>query len=114
MDPVQCLLGFPIARWYASGGKQGKPPKDPDFCEALELFRSAPGKKADERRKIAQEIWKILVDEPVRIGTVGLSPAIMGVRIVSKRMGNIPARQVNAQHTRTPCSSHPATFYFKS
>ena len=24
------------------------------------------------------------------------------------------ARQVNAQHARTPCSSHPATFYFKA
>jgi hypothetical protein len=46
------------------------------------------------------------------IGTVGLSPAVMGVRIVSKRMGNIPARQVNAQHARTPCSSHPETFFF--
>jgi len=47
-----------------------------------------------------------------------LSPAPLnaapGARIVSKRMGNIPARQVNAQHARTPCSSHPATFFFKS
>jgi hypothetical protein len=38
----------------------------------------------------------------------------MGVRIVSKRLGNIPARQVNAQHARTPGISHPATFFFKS
>ena len=108
------FLGHPIARWYASGGKQGKPPKDPELLKALELFRSAPGKKAAERRKIAQEIWKILVDDQFSIGTVGLSPAVMGVRIVSKRMGNIPARQVNAQHARTPCSSHPATFFFKA
>jgi hypothetical protein len=48
------------------------------------------------------------------IGTVGQSPAQMGVRIVSKRRGNIPARQVNAQHARAPCSSYPATFFFKS
>jgi len=45
---------------------------------------------------------------------VGQSPAALGVRIFSKRMGNIPARQVNAQHCRTPGISHPATFYFKS
>jgi hypothetical protein len=38
----------------------------------------------------------------------------MGVRIVSKKLGNIPARQVNAQHARTPCSSHPATFFYKA
>lgn len=64
--------------------------------------------------EIAKWIWKILVDGQFSIGTVGLSPAVMGVRIVSKRMGNIPARQVNAQHARTPCSSHPATFFFKT
>jgi len=114
VEPTQCLLGLPIARWYASGGKQGKPPKDPELLRALDLFRSAPGKKAEERRKTAQEIWKILVDGQFSIGTVGQSPAQMGVRIVSKRMGNIPARQINAQHARTPCSSHPATFFFKS
>ena len=107
-------MGHPIARWYASDGKQGKPPKDPELLRALELFKSAPGKKAEERKKIAKEIWKILVDGQFSIGTVGLSPAVMGVRIVSNRMGNIPARQVNAQHARTPGISHPATFFFKA
>jgi len=114
VDPAQSLLGQPIARWYASNGAQGKAPKDPQLLKVLEVFRSAPGKKAPERRKLAQEIWKILVDEQWSIGTVGQSPATLGVRIFSKRMGNIPARQVNAQHCRTPGSSHPATFYFKA
>ena len=44
----------------------------------------------------------------------GLSPATMGVRIVSNKLGNIPSRQTNAQHARTPCSSHPATFFYKA
>ncbi|HEX7549459.1 MAG TPA: ABC transporter substrate-binding protein [Candidatus Methylomirabilis sp.] len=114
VDPVEALLGYPIARWYASNGQQGKEPKDPQLKKALEMFRSAAGKKPQERYKIAQEIWKIIVDEQISIGTVGQSPAVMGVRIVSKRLGNIPARQVNAQHARTPCSSHPTTFFFKS
>jgi hypothetical protein len=38
----------------------------------------------------------------------------MGVRIVKNNMGNIPARQTNAQHARTPNTSHPATFFFKA
>ena len=80
----------------------------------MELFRSAGGKKTQERYKIAQEIFKILVDEQFSIGTVGQSPATMGVRIVSRRLGNIPARQINAQHARTPGSSHPSTFYYKA
>jgi peptide/nickel transport system substrate-binding protein len=114
VDPVGALHGHPIADWYASGGTLGKAPKDPQLLKVLELYRSAAGKKPPERIKIAQEIWKIMVDEQFSIGTVGVSPANLGVRIVSRRMGNIPARQVNAQHARTPGTSHPATFYFKS
>jgi hypothetical protein len=37
----------------------------------------------------------------------------MGVRLVKNNMRNIPERQVNAQHARTPYSSQPMTFYFK-
>ncbi len=115
VDPVEALLGHPIARWYASNGTAGEGAEGP---AALEGPGDVPlrGRQEDgqERYKIAQEIWKIIVDEQFSIGTVGQSPATMGVRIVSKKLGNIPSRQVNAQHARTPCSSHPTTFFFKS
>ena len=68
----------------------------------------------DERVKTAKEIWKILAEETYSIGTVGLSPATLGVRVVKNNVGNSPARQMNAKHCRTPGSSHPATFFFKS
>ena len=114
VDPAECNLGRPIAVWYASSGTQGKAPKDPQLLRALEMFRSANGKKVQERYKIAQEIWNILVDQVYSIGTVGQSPATMGVRVVSRKMGNIPTREINAQHCRTPGSSQPSTFYFKA
>ena len=114
VDPAECHLGMPFARWYATNGAQGKKPTNPEMLRAFDLYRSAAGKKEAERTKIAQEIWKIIVEECWVIGTVGLSPAFMGVRIVKNNMGNIPARQTNAQHARTPNTSHPATFFFKS
>jgi len=114
VDPAECHLGMPFARWYASNGAQGKKPANPEMLRAFDLYRSASGKPEAERVKIAQEIWKILADECWVIGTVGLSPAFMGVRIVKNTMGNIPERQANAQHARTPNTSHPATFFFKS
>jgi peptide/nickel transport system substrate-binding protein len=114
VDPAECHVGMPFARWYASNGTQGKKPTNPEMLRAFDLYRSASGKKEAERTKIAQEIWKIIVEECWVIGTVGLSPAFMGVRIVKNNMGNIPARQTNAQHARTPNTSHPATFFFKS
>jgi peptide/nickel transport system substrate-binding protein len=114
VDPAESLLGHPIADWYASGGKQGKAPTDPQLLKALEIFRSANGQKAPERVKIAQEIFKIMIDGQYSIGTVGQSPATMGVRIISRKMGNMPSRQINAQHCRTPGTSQPSTFYFKA
>jgi peptide/nickel transport system substrate-binding protein len=114
VDPAECHLGMPFARWYASNGTQGKKPDNPEMLRAFDLLRSAAGKKEAERVKIAQEIWKILVEECWAIGIVGVSPAFMGVRIVKNNMGNIPTRQTNAQHARTPNTSHPATFFFKS
>lgn len=114
VDPVEAFLGQPIARWYASRGTQGTAPKDPELIKALELFRSANGKKTQERYKIAQEIWKILVDQVYAIGTVGQSPAVMGVRVRTRKLGNMAARQINAQHCRTPGTSQPATYYYKA
>jgi peptide/nickel transport system substrate-binding protein len=114
VDPIECHAGMPFARWYASNGQQGKKPDNPEMLRALDLFRSAAGKKEAERIQIAREIWKIVVEECWIIGTVGLSPAVNGVRLVKNNMGNIPAQQLNAQHVRTPNSSHPSTFFFKS
>ncbi len=109
-----CIAGPLYGKWYASGGSQGKKPTDPQTLKIMELFRSAPGLKPEEGVKAVQEIWKILVEEQWNIGTVGLSPASMGVRVVKNNMGNIPAREANGQIARTPGSSHPETFFFKS
>ena len=35
-------------------------------------------------------------------------------RVVKNTLGNVPEREINAQHCRTPCSSQPATFFFKA
>jgi peptide/nickel transport system substrate-binding protein len=114
VDPTGAHLGVEIARWYGSNGTQGMEPTDPELRRALELFRSASGQQEEERNKIAQEIWKILVDQQYSIGTVGQSPAQFGVRLVSRRLGNIPSRACIAQHCRTPGTSHPETWFFKA
>jgi len=114
VDPTEAFMGPEYAQWYVSNGAQGREPTDPEMKKILDLFRSAPGKKDEaDRIKIAQEIWKILVDQQYGIGTVGQSPAQFGVRIVSNKLGNIPERVCIAQHCRTPASSHPETWFFK-
>jgi peptide/nickel transport system substrate-binding protein len=112
--PLNSMMGPAFAKWYASNGQQGTKPEDPQMLKVLEMFRAASGQEDAERNKTAQEIWKILAEETYTIGTVGLSPAVMGVRIVKNNVGNVPSRQMNGQHVRTPCSSHPTTLFFKS
>lgn len=113
VDPTEAYMGPDFAFWYASGGKQGTKPGDPNLLKIYELFGSAAGQQEAERFKTAQEIWKILVDQQYGIGTVGQSPALFGTRIVSNRLGNIPSRTCIAQHCRTPGGAHPETWYFK-
>jgi peptide/nickel transport system substrate-binding protein len=111
VDPTEAMLGPLIAKWFASNGAQGKKPEDPQMLKVLDMFKAASGQKTEERTKTAQEIWKIIAEEVWSIGVCGQSAA---VRVVSNRLGNIPERQVNGQHARTPGTSHPATWYFKS
>jgi peptide/nickel transport system substrate-binding protein len=114
VDPTEAFMGPEFAVWYASNGTQGRKPDDPNLLKIFDLFRSAGGQREQERFKTAQEIWKILVDQQYGIGTVGQSPALMGVRMVSNRMENTPSRACIAQHCRTPGGSTPATWFYKS
>lgn len=114
VDPTEAFMGPEHARYYASGGTQGDKPDDPNILKIWELFSAAASLKADGRNRNAQEIWKILVEQQYGIGTVGQSPAGLGVRLVSNKLGNIAARVCNAQHCRTPGNSHAETWYYKS
>jgi peptide/nickel transport system substrate-binding protein len=114
--PVQLNAGMgpEYAKWYATNGQQGKEPKSAEMKKAMDMFRAAAGMKTKpERDKNAQEIWKIMLEEQWSIGVVGISPAFLGTRIASTKLGNIPSRQVNAQHMRTPTSGRPTTWFFK-
>ena len=113
VDPTEAYMGPEFAVWYASGGAQGRKPDDPNLLKIFDLFRSASGQREQERYRTAQEIWKILVDQQYGIGTVGQSPALMGVRLVSNKVENTPSRACIAQHCRTPGGSHPETWFFK-
>ena len=109
----ESLFAVAWGNWYASGGKQGSKPEDPNLLKIYELFGSAAGQKEEQRFKTAQEIWKILVDQQYGIGTVGQSAAVMGVRLVSNKLGNIASRVCIAQHCRAPGGEHPETWYYK-
>lgn len=109
----QTRLGVPYARWYASGGKTGVPPRDPQILRAYELFRSAPGRPEAERTEIARELWRIHVDQQWVLALVGMAPAAYGVHIASNTLGNVPERMTMIRDARVPGGAYPQTFFFK-
>jgi hypothetical protein len=79
----------------------------------MAMWKKSFGVPQEERIQIGKELWRIAVQEQWAIGTVGLSPAAQGVRIVSNHVGNVPARQYNSPDGMTPATSRPETLFFK-
>ncbi len=113
IDPQSSFGGAALAQWYASDGAAGIKPTDPELLKGFDLLRSAAGQPEEKRTQIAQEIWKLLVDQVWSIGVVGQSPAYMGTRVVNERLENVPARTCVSQHCRTPFSGHPEQWFYK-
>ena len=111
---LPCDRARPLyGRWFASGGTKGKEPP-PRMRELMETFRQALGAPGEEQIRLAKEVWKIALDEVWTIGTVGLSPAIQGVRIAKTNMGNVPDRIFNGASTFAPGQSRTETYYYTS
>jgi peptide/nickel transport system substrate-binding protein len=98
--------------WFQSNGSKGKRPP-PRLRWLYELYAKALRVPEEERRRLGQEIWKIVIEEQWSVGLVGLSPAAGGVRIAKTGLGNVPARQFNSPDAKTPAISHPTTFFWK-
>lgn len=102
--------GPEYGRYVDSQGGEGiEPPAE--MARVEELFQLAAGAPPDERLAMAQELWQIILDNQWAIGTVGLSPMIQGVRVVSNNMHNVPARQINSAVTGNPGAARPEQWY---
>ena len=111
VDAAESHMGMAFARWYASRGAAGTKPDDPEMLRAMELFRQSFGMNEADRTKTAKEIWKIIVEQTWSIGTVGQSPAVMGIRIVKNNMVNVLKTMPNSFGWPTPGPARPEQFF---
>ncbi|MGL3104531.1 ABC transporter substrate-binding protein [Bradyrhizobium sp. BR 1432] len=105
--------GPEYGRYVASRGKEGLPPP-PDMARMEALYQAGMQVPPDKRLEIGREIWQIVLENQWAIGTVGLSPAIQGVRVVKNNMRNIPDRQINGTVIESPAGARPEQWYFKN
>jgi peptide/nickel transport system substrate-binding protein len=112
VDPTEGFMGPAFALWYVTGGEQGIEPTDPEMLRIYDLYDALASAPEDVVTSNIQEIWRILVEQQYGIATVGQSPALFGVRIVSNDLGNVPDRTCIAQHCRTPGGQQDVQLYF--
>ena len=104
-------VSSPYGARFASSGMRGKEPSTP--VRRMDLYKRGFTVPPEERVEIGREIWRFHLDEVWHLGVVGQAGAVMGIRVVSNRMGNIPDRQTNLNTYKRPAISGPQTFFFR-
>ena len=98
-------------QWYDTNGKEGvEPPADAK--KIVELQDRAKTVGPAEQVKIAQELFKLWVDNMFEIGTVGLTATDQGVAVVNAKLHNVPANLTKDWPLRTPGNGRPETWFF--
>jgi peptide/nickel transport system substrate-binding protein len=110
--PTVAPGGPEYARWFHSGGKEGKEPTG-RIREMMDLWVKGMGVSEEERIKLGQEIWKIAAEDVYIIGIVGPGAA-SGVRVAKLTMGNLPARIYISPEGKAESISRPVTYFYKN
>ncbi len=99
-------------QWYDTNGKEGvEPPAEAK--KVIELQDKAKAAPPAEQIKIAQELFKLWVDNMFEIGTVGLTATDQGVVVVNAKLHNVPASVTKDWPLRTPGNGRPEVWFFK-
>ena len=98
--------------WYETNGKEGLEPTA-EIKKLVELTDKAKTVGPEEQAKIAQEVFKMWVDQEYQVGTVGLTPMIQGVVLYANNFKNVPKTLGNDWPLRTPGNGRTEQFFFK-
>jgi peptide/nickel transport system substrate-binding protein len=119
IHPVQSIawgmdsaIGPESGKWYQSGGKLGRKPPE-GLAQQLEAFDKAKGVPAEERKALGQEINRLMAENLWIVGTVGISPAYLGIVVKKNNMANVPDSVVGSTPGQTPGNARPEQFFFK-
>jgi len=104
-------IGPLYSRWLSSGGKEGVEPPAP-LRRIMQLVDKARTVGRDGQIEAAHEVFRIWADNVYEIGTVGLTPMVQGVVVVSSKMHNVPKTLANDWPLRTPGDGRPEQFFF--
>ncbi len=81
--------------------------------QIVELQDKAKTAGPAQKVEIAQEIFRIWVDNMYEIGTVGLTATDQGVAVVNANLHNVPTNLTKDWPLRTPGNGRPEVWFFK-
>ena len=97
--------------WFDSDGAQGVEPPE-DVKRMAQLQDEAKLASPEQRIPIAQELFRIYVDNLLQIGIVGLTALDQGVVVVNNDLRNVPPNVTKDFSLRTPGNACPETWFF--
>ena len=103
-----------LATDFRTSGETPSAWRTPEIEKIWDLYSRGKTVDTAARVKMGQELWRIVLDQVYAIGTVGQSPAIQGVRVASRDLGNIADRHINSAGKDNPASSIPEQYYIKA
>jgi peptide/nickel transport system substrate-binding protein len=80
----------------------------------MDLHEEGKGVLAEERAELGKEIFRLNCEELWTIGTIGLSPMVMGVIVCKNKFRNVPEETANNVIINTPGNAFPEQFFWKA
>ena len=104
-------LGPLYGRWAQTKGAEGvEPPAS--IKRIMEIVDQAKTVGPEQQAKLAQELFRIWVDNLWEVGTVGLTPMVQGVVVANARFRNVPTTLGNDWPLRSPGNARVEQFFF--
>ncbi|PYM96175.1 MAG: hypothetical protein DME04_02700 [Candidatus Rokuibacteriota bacterium] len=104
-------LGPLYGRWVQTKGAEGVEPPAP-IKRIMEIVDQAKTVGPEQQAKLAQELFRIWVDNLWEVGTVGLTPMVQGVVVAGSRFRNVPTTLGNDWPLRSPGNARVEQFFF--
>jgi peptide/nickel transport system substrate-binding protein len=106
-------IGPVYGLWWTSGGDSGEEPPEGPLHRVMDLHEEGKSVLAEDRAALGQEIFRINCEELWTIGTIGLSPMVMGVFVCKNDFRNVPEETANNVIINTPGNAFPEQFFWK-
>jgi peptide/nickel transport system substrate-binding protein len=100
-----------VAKWYASGGKEGQAPPA-EIKRLVDIIDEAKTSGRNRQIALAKELFQIWADNVWEIGTVGMTPMIQGVLVANDKLQNVPAVAGNDLPLRTPGDTRLEQYFY--